>query len=75
MRVTNGHQRLRGDSGQVGHSSRLTWVGPKGIRVNGQPPGFVQTEGAAGLADCISRGTGIGRDAAHDVIRADGLRR
>ena len=39
-------------------------AGPKGVRVNTVAPGFVQTEGADGLVDRISRGAGIGRDAA-----------
>src|SRR5260370_42264626 len=39
-------------------------AGPKGVRVNNVAPGFVQTEGADGLVDRISRGAGISRDAA-----------
>jgi NAD(P)-dependent dehydrogenase (short-subunit alcohol dehydrogenase family) len=37
---------------------------PEGVRVNTVAPGFIQTEGADGLAGRISRGAGIGRDAA-----------
>ena len=39
-------------------------AGRKGVRVNTVAPGFVQTEGAEGLVDRISRGAGIGKDAA-----------
>src|SRR5713226_4546490 len=39
-------------------------AGPKGVRVNTVAPGFVQTEGADGLLDRISRGAGIDTGAA-----------
>jgi NAD(P)-dependent dehydrogenase (short-subunit alcohol dehydrogenase family) len=39
-------------------------AGPKGVRVNTVAPGFVQTEGADGLVDRISRGAGIDTAAA-----------
>jgi NAD(P)-dependent dehydrogenase (short-subunit alcohol dehydrogenase family) len=39
-------------------------VGPKGVRINSVAPRFVQTDGADGLVDRISRSAGINRDAA-----------
>jgi NAD(P)-dependent dehydrogenase (short-subunit alcohol dehydrogenase family) len=43
-------------------------VAPKGVRVTTISPGFIETTGAKGMIDDISRGSGISEDAARQRI-------
>jgi NAD(P)-dependent dehydrogenase (short-subunit alcohol dehydrogenase family) len=43
-------------------------VAPKGVRVTTISPGFIETSGAKGMIDDISRGSGISEDAARQRI-------
>src|ERR1700692_1528491 len=43
-------------------------VAPQGVRVTMISPGFIETSGAKGMIDDISRGSGISEDAARQRI-------